>query len=177
MYKSTQIILALFLFAGIFGVSCSGSDKDTSAGALGTGLDIGMLAPDFQLSYLDGTDTSLFEHKGKPVLLNFWATWCGPCVREMPILQEIYETRGDDGLVILAVNSGENRVTVAQFLQANGYTLPVLLDSRQAVTARYNIRGIPATYFIDSNGIIRHVQVGAFSSESQLEGLLKKIMP
>lgn len=135
------------------------------------------IATDFQLRNLDGQVVSLSSLQGKPVLLNFWTTWCLPCREEMPLLQEVFEDGGwkDEGLVILGVDVGESAFTVAEFMRTNGYTFPVLLDVEQNVAPDYNIRSIPTTFFIDRNGIIRDVRIGAFPSKAAIESILNKI--
>ena len=139
--------------------------------------EIGKLAPDFELSNLDGQVVSLSDFRGKPVFLNFWATWCGPCRFEMPFIQKMYEGLSSEGLVVLAVNLQENPATVKEFVQTFGFTFPVLLATSREVPLAYNIRGIPSTFFIDKNGIIQDIKIGAFASEVEIASRLNKIMP
>ena len=138
---------------------------------------VGKPAPDFQLPALDGEAVSLGDFRGKPVLLNFWATWCGPCRMEMPFLQLTYEEWSDKGLVVLAVDVGESQPTVKEFIERFVFTFPVLLDPGQEVALMYNIRAFPTTFFIDADGKIQDIQVGAFPSTSAIERRLIKIMP
>ena len=141
------------------------------------GPEIGKLAPDFELSSLDGKVVSLSDFRGKPVFLNFWATWCGPCRFEMPFIQKMYEGLSNEGLVVLAVNVQENPTRVKEFVESFGLTFPVLLDTNSEVRLAYNIRGIPTTFFIDKNGIIQDIKIGAFASEVEIASRLNKIMP
>ena len=143
---------------------CSSNDTSTSTPQEN-------LAPDFQLADLDGQLVTLSDLRGSPVLLNFWATWCGPCRAEMPFIQDIYENEGfsDKGLIVLAVNIGEDSSTAKIFMVDNGLTFAVLLDADQKIAREYNIRAIPTTFFIDKNGIIKDVKVGAFSSRVEIE--------
>lgn len=136
-------------------------------------------APDFQLLSLDGQTISLSDFRGKPVLLNFWASWCGPCEFEMPFLQEIYEDEewSGKGLVILAVDIGEHPARVKMFMERLGLSFTVLLDVDQEVTLLYNIRAIPTTFFIDKDGIIQDVKIGAFADKSDIEKRLARIAP
>ena len=99
---------------------------------------------DFTATLTDGSEFTLSDHEGKVILLNFWATWCGPCVGEMPAFEKLQETYGED-LVLLAVNSGEDEGTVTSFLEKNGYTFPVVLDPEYAVAMLYPIDAIPYT--------------------------------
>ncbi len=138
-----------------------------------------ILAPDFQLQSLDGQVVSLSSLRGKPVMLNFWATWCGPCRVEMPYIQEVFEDKEwtEQGLVILAINIGESSSTAREFMEDNGLTFTVLLDTDQSVAQHYGIRAIPTTLFIDKNGIIKYREIGAFTSRADIDWrLLNSIM-
>ncbi|MFC1930868.1 TlpA family protein disulfide reductase [Chloroflexota bacterium] len=156
------------LLLGLLMGGCSGSTAAPVAGKP---------APDFQLSTLDGQSVSLSDFQGNPVLLNFWATWCGPCRLEIPFLQLTYEEWADKGLVILAVDVGEKQSSVKEFIEQFGSTFPVLLDPRQEVALMYNIRALPTTFFIDANGKIQDIHVGAFPSTAAIERRLVKIIP
>ena len=162
------VILALVLAWGLVTTGCSGQAQ---------GPEIGKLAPDFELSNLDGQVVSLSDFRGKPVLLNFWATWCGPCRFEMPFIQKMYEELSGEGLVILAVNLQENPARVKKFVENLGFTFPVLLATNQEVSLAYNIRYIPTTFFVDKNGIIQDIKMGAFANEVEIASRLNKIMP
>jgi len=143
-----------------------------------TGNQKGNLAIDFQLKNLVGETVSLNELRGSPVMLNFWASWCGPCRSEMPLLQQIYDEYKDKGLVILAINIREDLSTVRQFMQSNNLSFPVLLDANGSVALKYNAARIPTTYFIDKDGIIQSVpKVGTFSSKAEIEQYLELILP
>lgn len=146
------------------------------AGCGGQGPSVGKPAPDFQLSSLDGQLVSLSDLKGSPVLLNFWASWCGPCVHEMPYLQQIYEKWQVMGLVLLAINIMESPSEVDNFMQSQGLNFPVLLDSNGAIATQYDIQAIPTTFLIDSSGIVQEVRVGAFQSTAEIEESLLKLI-
>jgi len=138
---------------------------------------VGKLAPDFELQSLDGKTVSLSDFRGKAVLLNFWATWCGPCRAEMPFLQQVHEEWADKGLVILAVNIGEGQSEVEEFMEEFGLSFLALLDTDREVALQYNVRAIPTTYFIDKEGVIQELKVGTFSSKAEIVGQLDKIIP
>jgi thiol-disulfide isomerase/thioredoxin len=108
------------------------------------------------------------------VLVNFWATWCGPCRLEMPHFQALYDDPGwrASGLEILAVNVGEPTDRVQAFVDENGFTFPVLLDTDQRIAQTYNLRLFPTSFFIDGNGIIKAVKMGTFTSREELEQAL-----
>ena len=141
------------------------------------GIQVGNLAPDFQLPNLDQEPLSLYDLRGKPVVLNFWASWCGPCRIEMPYLQEIHEEYSEEGIVLLAINIGESPSAVEQFLQSNNYSFPVLLDTGGVVAQQYGAIYIPTTYLIDGDGIIQGKRIGPFISKGEIENELGKIMP
>ena len=124
------------------------------------------LAPDFRLTDLDGNVVMLSDFRGKTVVLNFWATWCPPCREEMPEFQELWDHRGADGtddLVVVAVNFLRDDTVGAatKFIEANEFTFVVVFDTtRGDVAARYGVRGLPATFFIDRNGVVRTTALG-----------------
>ncbi|MFC2062623.1 TlpA family protein disulfide reductase [Chloroflexota bacterium] len=144
-----------------------------------TAPQVGKEAPDFQLPNPEGQAVSLGDFRGQPVMLNFWATWCGPCAHEMPFIQEVYDgwTGKSPSLVVLAVDMGEAPSAVRDFIESNNYTFPVLLDTTQQAAAEYGIRYIPTTFFIDENGIIQAIKVGGFSGVAEIVTNLSKITP
>ncbi|TET42134.1 MAG: redoxin domain-containing protein [Dehalococcoidia bacterium] len=168
------VTLASVLTVGFAMFGCS-SDSTPATPAQDT--NVGSLAPDFQFYDSEERLVSLSDLRGKPVVLNFWATWCGPCVYEMPYLQQVYEEWSDRGLVLLAINMGGTSSQVEEFLQSHDLSLPVLLDTKRDVAARYSIRYIPTTFFIDKEGTIQAVKVGAFPNKEAIEGDLNKIVP
>jgi peroxiredoxin len=131
----------------------------------------GKPAPDFTLRSLDGEVVSLGDFRGQTVVLNFWATWCGPCRREFPEFVEAYERNKDRGLVILAVNLRENTQSVREFASDFGATFPVLLDADGSVASQYRLRGLPVTWFIDAQGFARLQIIGLVSERLLQEGL------
>ncbi len=180
MTKVPKAILPIILTLVLLVTGCSAGSEPPdgkSPTAPVEGTQVGNLAPDFQLQNLDGQAVSLSDFRGKPVLVNFWASWCPPCRSEMPYIQEIYEEWSDKGLVILAVDIGESPSTVENFMQSYNLTFPALLDINQAVALEYNIRGIPTTFLIDKDGIIQDKMIGAFQNKTQIENRLSKIIP
>ena len=123
----------------------------------------------FEMTLLDGTKTSFEEYKGKKILLNFWATWCGPCVGEMPAFQKLSEEYPDE-LVILAVNCSEDKDTIQKFIDNNGYTFPIVLDTDGAIQTMFGgIYSIPVTFLIDEEGYIVASHVGAVDADTMYE--------
>jgi peroxiredoxin len=115
----------------------------------------------FDLQDHNGNPVSLSDFSGQVVMVNFWATWCGPCRTEMPSMQRMYNSFRDRGFVMLAVNSRENPRVVAQFIEEFGYTFPVALDINGRVSFQYGVRSIPLTYLIDPTGRIIAGKPGA----------------
>jgi len=111
-------------------------------------------ADDFKTQMSDGRSVRLNDFLGRFVLLNFWATWCYPCLKEMPDLEKVYQSMGKNDLVILAVAMGENVEKIKKFSQKNSFTFPLLSDENMEITKLYNVKNIPVTYLIDPEGII-----------------------
>jgi len=141
------------------------------------GTEVGDLAPDIELLNLSEETVSLTDFRDKPVMVNFWASWCGPCVVEMPHIQRVHDDWKEKGLVILAVNSGESSAKAKEFIQYYGYSFPVLLDSQGIVSQEYKIRFFPTSYFIDKDGIIQLKVIGSFPSKEAIEKNLGTIIP
>ena len=110
-------------------------------------------AIDFTLKDLDDQEVSLSDLKGSVVIIDFWATWCGPCIQAMPHLQDLYDKYKEDGLLVYGINNEKDVTLPAAFLEENGYTFPTLKNATE-VFGLYNVRGIPATYVIDREGYI-----------------------
>lgn len=127
-------------------------------------------APNFTLTTLAGDKFDLSEAKGKPVVLNFWATWCGPCQRELPALQAAAERYGDSVLIV-GVDQGEAPEVVQRYVDQLGLTFRIPLDAEFAVSEQYNVRGLPTTFFIDPKGVIRRMWLGEMNSITLAEGV------
>ena len=115
----------------------------------------GSLAPDFTVYDFDGIAHKLSDFRGKPVILNFWASWCGPCASEMPEFQSFYEQYGEDIHFVLVNLTDGHQETVASasaFLEENGYTLPVYYDTDIDAAMKYGVSAVPVSYFIDAEG-------------------------
>lgn len=125
-------------------------------------------APDFTVEIADGSSFTLLEQKGKVVLLNFWATWCGPCVGEMPAFEKLYNEYGQE-VAILAINCMEDKDTVNQFISDNSYTFPIAYDVDGAVSKKYPSDGIPYTLIIGKDGMVQKIYVGAADADAQYE--------
>ena len=132
-------------------------------------------APDFSLRTLDGKEVQLSDFRGRPVWINFWATWCPPCRAETPDIQEVYENHESDGLVVLAISIGESPSTVSDYVKRTGTTLTTGVDQTTSIAAQYRIVGIPTHFFIDREGVIREWRIGSMSKKT-MENKVKEIM-
>ncbi len=139
------------------------------------GNPVGQLAPDFTLLDVDGNPVRLHQFRGQPVLINFWATWCGPCRQEMPIIEAAYQKYKAQGLVVLAVDVQENPELAKTFAGWLKITFTLLDDGDGEVARRYRVTGLPTSFFVDRDGVIRAWQVGAMD-EAVLEKHLAEIL-
>ena len=128
----------------------------------------GVAAPDFTGELMDGTSITLSELQGKPVIINFWATWCGPCVKEMPAFERLKDDFGDK-IGIIAVNCGDDAETVKDFVEENGYTFPVVLDEEYSISMLYPTNSIPYTVVVDAEGKVTHISTGALDADTMYE--------
>lgn len=138
------------------------------------GNKLGEKARDFELSTLDGGTAKLSDYKGKKVILNFWATWCGPCRAEMPEMQE-FSVENEEEVVILAVNlttSETSMNAVKSYVEEGGYTFPILLDE-EYLFRHYEVLTMPTTYFIDTEGLIALRHSGPMTYEFMEEQVKK----
>jgi len=139
------------------------------------GHEVGDRAPDFTLSTINGKETSLSDYRGKIVMLNFWQSTCPACAQETPYIQAVFDGWPSDRLEILALSVEERPVFVQTFLDTRGLTFPVLLDSDSAVSNTYEIASFPTTLFINADGIIKAKKSGHFSSQTEIENILKSL--
>lgn len=128
----------------------------TAAGAV-TQQDI---APDFTLKSLEGSNLRLEEYRGQVVLINFWASWCGPCRQEMPILDRLHQRYEDTGFAVLGVNVEGDAGPAQQLVNETHVSFPVLIDEGQKVSEAYDLEAMPSTYVVDRDGKVRYVHRG-----------------
>ncbi|MDX1521243.1 MAG: TlpA disulfide reductase family protein, partial [Anaerolineae bacterium] len=124
-------------------------------------------APDFALETLDGQEVRLSDFKGQPVIINFWATWCGPCRIEMPHLQAAYAEHQADGLVVLGVNltARDSVEDIPEFRDEFGLTFPIILDQDGEVATTYRLIGQPASVFVNKEGVVHEVFHGPINQQ------------
>jgi len=175
--------MVFIMLAALAMSSCGGSNITPNGGGSTITPDdgsptiapvVGALAPDFTLPTLDGETVKLDELKGQPVVLNFWTTKCGWCRYQMPYLQAAFEEKGQE-MKFIAINMRESNDKVQQYAEDEGLGFTMALDSDGAVAYEYNIRYIPATFFIDEQGVIKHIQIGAFRSQAELIAVLEDL--
>jgi thiol-disulfide isomerase/thioredoxin len=133
---------------------------------------IGYPAPAFTLTSLQEQPFAFEQGQGKAMVLNFWATWCNPCQRELPTLQAAAE-RYADVVKIVGIDQGEDRATVQEYVKARGLTFDILLDTDLTVGQKFNIKGMPTTFFVDSDGVIRYLWIGEMNSITLAEGIAR----
>ena len=119
-------------------------------------------APGFVLPDMEGEQHALQDYRGRVVLLNFWATWCPPCRREMPALERLYQQLGEEGLVVLAVNQWEDPDHVFAYTgELNVFpSFPILFDPDSSVAERYGVKGLPSSFLLDRDGRLRYRAIG-----------------
>ena len=189
MWRKLTIIVVLLCLAGYAAYEQFGNKEqavkvkqEKSEAAMkemiaSNGIEIGKSAPDFELTKLDGTNVKLSDLKGKKVILNFWATWCGPCQQEMPDMEAFYKEHKEN-VEILAVNytpseKGGGEEKVSNFIKEKGITFPVLLDKNIDVTTAYKVITIPTSYFIDTKGVIQDKFIGPMTQKEMEKRIAK----
>ncbi|HEX5416428.1 MAG TPA: redoxin domain-containing protein [Chloroflexota bacterium] len=153
------LVLALGLWAANGGLASGGMGQPANGGPR-----VGQAAPDFTLQTLDKRSVQLSAYRGKPVLINFWATWCVPCQTEMPAIDAVARAHPD--LVVLAVDSMEGPVLVQRYQDQHPYSFRPLLDPTGEVVARYHVDGLPTSYFVAPDGTIRTINIGPMTQST-----------
>jgi cytochrome c biogenesis protein CcmG/thiol:disulfide interchange protein DsbE len=130
------------------------------------GATVGSRAPDFALADLEGNPFRLADHRGRPVVVNFWASWCGPCVEEFPLLRDTYERHRDEGLTMIGVVVEDNSESARAFMTQLDATWAAAMDPGGRVAERYGIFGPPETFFVARDGTVVARQIGQLSAAS-----------
>jgi peroxiredoxin len=151
--------------------ACAGPGEAAPEGVLE-----GTRAKGFELESLEGDLVSLGDYRGSIVLVNLWATWCQPCREEIPDLLAAYDEHKDAGFLVLGVNVEESVETVAPFVEEFGITYPVLMDKDAEILKAYRAQGLPMSFIVDRDGMIRVRHTG-YLSEEQLQSYLAQLLP
>jgi len=174
------IVIGLMLIAGpAFLSSLPAAPKPALQSGMHNGMPKeGEPIPDFELPTLDGRRVHLSDLRGSPVLINFWATWCGPCKQEMPLLVEQYNWNKGKGLRVLAIDTlaNDNLDDMRAFAQQFNMNFDVLVDETDAIASGWEVMGLPTTFFVKPDGIVAKVHVGQLTAD-QLKEYLKLILP
>ncbi|MBM7713676.1 peroxiredoxin [Bacillus thermophilus] len=139
-------------------------------------VSVGEQAPDFVLADLGDEQHKLSDYRGKGVFLNFWGTWCKPCEREMPFMDNQYNVYKDQGVEILAVNVGEPEFSIKRFVEKHDLSFPILKDKNQDVMKTYGVINLPATFLIDPEGNVVKVEEGELT-EAKIQAMMESIKP
>ncbi len=148
-------IPALFAGAAVLAVAASA-----------LALSAGQRAPEIGLRDLEGNNVTMASLRGNVVLVDFWASWCGPCAEEMPVLERLYTTYRGQGLRIVGVSQDRNASNVQGFLREHRVSFPIVHDAQHAVAGRYSPPRMPSSYIIDRSGVVRHVHEGFRASDA-----------
>lgn len=173
-----ELMTIMLLSSFVVFVLMEESFKLVGSGAtqVGSGIQKGQFASDFELKDMDGNRVHLSDFRGSIVFLNFWATWCPPCKAEMPHMERIHRDYKDKGVTVLAVNltTTEGKLSdVKEFVTNAGLTFPVVLDTEGVVKKQYQIMAYPTTFIIDEQGVIRQRFLGAVSYETMNQMIRK----
>lgn len=175
-------ILGALIVAGVgaWALASTGSDADAPDAVDGraarTGVaDVGEEAPDFELETLDGETVRLSDLRGRPVVLNFWASWCNPCRKEFPLLKAALKDHASDDLVIVGVTFRDIASDSRDFVEEMNATWPQAIDDDSAAALAYGVRSPPTTFFIDADGVIA-ARLFGFSSEEGFGEPLDRIL-
>src|SRR6266581_5424081 len=161
MKRNVAVVLATVALLGLLGMA-------------GRPPLVGGPAPEIALKDLQGHEVKLSDLRGKTVLLNFWATWCKPCKEEMPAMQASYDKLRNQGFVVLAVNELEDVEKVAEHIKTHGHTFLVVMDHNNGVANRYGVVGLPASFLIDRQGIVREHIFGNLLTEQRIAELVRQ---
>lgn len=158
-------------------LSAADQAPESPAQNLETAPAIGAIAPNFTLQTISGDEVNLHDLRGKAVMVNYWVTWCIPCIEEMPVLEKLHREYQDQGFTMLSVNgiAQDDMDTVMSTLGEFGVTFPVALDQGDSVYNEFQVRFMPTSFFIDKQGVIRHIQLGSTDEEgfrTKIEELL-----
>ncbi|WP_150284908.1 thiol-disulfide oxidoreductase ResA [Rummeliibacillus sp. TYF-LIM-RU47] len=163
-------ILAVLVAAIVYTIYTTANKNDVKL------LKVGDDAPNFSLVDLNGKTHKLSDYKGQGVLLNFWGTWCKPCKKEMPAINDQYKEFKDQGIQILGINIAQSELEVASFTDKLGVEFPIVIDKTRSVMRAYNVDPLPATILINKDGKIENIITGEMK-EKEINQYLNSIKP
>lgn len=161
--------LGLLVGFGLFllvASACSGQLVESN-----TSPEVGHRAPSFEARFIGGDTAMIDDLLGNGIILNFWATWCGPCQREMPLLTRVAQQGSQDGITVIGVNMGETEEEILKFLEEFNVNFPIVLDADGSIARLYSVPALPMTFFIDGDGLIQYRRVGELHEGHITEGL------
>lgn len=168
--KAVQyIVLALMLIVGGYAIG-------QSLFASTPVLKAGDTPPSFKLADLDGNVHESAQYKGKPLILNFWGTFCPPCRNEMPALQNVYDKWKDKGVQLVGINLSEDKLSVQSFIRQVNVNFPTLLDRGRQTEKKFGLKQYPTTFFIRADGTIQEVLIGGPMTEEQIESQIAMLL-
>lgn len=176
--KNWTMLSILVLVFGAGWIVFSPSPAGVSTGGRIPAPREGFLAPDFALQDSQGQTIRLSDLRGKPVLVNLWASWCPPCKEEMPAMQKTYDAYAQQGFAILAVNTTyqDEKNSALEFAASRGLTFPILFDLDGSVSRKYLVHSMPTSFFIDKDGVVKKVVIGGPMSEGLLRSEAERLL-
>jgi cytochrome c biogenesis protein CcmG/thiol:disulfide interchange protein DsbE len=175
---AATVVAAALLVVALATTACGGASPAGPSGSvvtIGSPL-IGQAAPPLVGTTLDGATFDLAAQRGKPVLVNFWASWCGPCREEFPLLEDAAARHADAGLVVVGALFKDDEEPARAFVDEQGATWPTVTDPERAIGPAWKVIAPPQTFFVDREGVIREVQVGQVRDAAELDRLLASIL-
>jgi peroxiredoxin len=177
LLKSTILSAVILLLAAVWIWASKAPPGSTTNGGI-PAPEKGFNAPDFTLMNPEGQKITLSSLRGRPVVINLWASWCGPCRAETPALEKIYKEYQKDGLEVLGVNAAnqDNRSNALAFIQDIGITYPILLDVDGSISQLYQVNALPTTFFVKPDGVIQEVVIGGPIAEALLRIRVEELL-
>jgi len=172
MNKKLGFVIALLAFALFLGASYFGYGELTQGASAGV-VRARTKAPDFTVTDANGGNVKLSDMKGRPVVINFWASWCPPCRAEMPDFEEVFRETGNDVqfMMVNLIGGAETKEKADQFIKELGFTFPIFYDTTGEAARQYNVRAIPTTIFVDADGNLAGSSTGMLDKQNLMEGI------